>query len=155
MDGIDAGSHIPAPANVHQEEYPAMTSEEEQRNKELVRHVYEAAFGGDANAFPAAMHEDFEESVPPILPWGGVHRGAAAFVNDVLPLWAAAVDVTSIRLVSLSADGEHVAALLTGRSVGGDELWIAEHWRVREGKLWRMMNFYHDTTPLVGDRSPC
>ena len=54
---------------------------------------------------------------------------------------------------SLSADGDHVAALLTGRSVGGDELWIAEHWIVRENKLWRMMNFYHDTRPLVGDRS--
>jgi ketosteroid isomerase-like protein len=128
-----------------------MTSVEEQRNKDLVRHVYDASFGGDANAFPAAMHPDFEESVPPILPWGGVHRGAAAFVKDVLPLWAAAVDVASIRLVSLSADGDRVAALLTGRSVGGDELWIAEHWTVREGKLWRMMNFYHDTRPLVGD----
>ena len=130
-----------------------MTSVEEQRNKDLVRHVYEASFGGDANAFPAAMHADFEESVPPILPWGGVHRGAAAFLKDVLPLWAAAVDVASIRLISLSADGDHVAALLTGRSVAGDELWIAEHWIVRENKLWRMMNFYHDTRPLVGDRS--
>jgi hypothetical protein len=67
--------------------------------------------------------------------------------------WAAAVDVTSIRLVSVSADGDRAAAPLTGRSVGGDELWIAEHWTVREGKLWRMMNFYYDTTPLVGDRT--
>ena len=131
-----------------------MTSIAEQQNRDLVLHVYQAAFSGDANAFPTAMHEDFEESVPPILAWGGVHRGAAAFVRDVLPLWAAAVDVTSIRLVSLSADGDRVAALLTGRSVGGDELWIAEHWIVREGKLWRMMNFYHDTTPLTRERSP-
>ena len=130
-----------------------MTSIEEQQNKELVLHMYQASFSGDADAFPAAMHDDFEESVPPILPWGGVHRGSAAVIKDVLPLWSAAVDATSIQLVSLSADGDHVAALLTGRSVGGDELWIAEHWTVREGKLWRMMNFYHDTTPLVDDRS--
>jgi ketosteroid isomerase-like protein len=130
-----------------------MTSVEEQQNRELVLRVYQASFGGDAHAFPDAMHDDFEESIPPILPWGGVHHGGAAFIKDVLPLWSAAVDVASIRLVSLSADGEHVAALLTGRSVGGDELWIAEHWTVRDGKLWRMMNFYHDTTPLVGDRS--
>jgi ketosteroid isomerase-like protein len=60
-----------------------MTSIEEQKNKDLVLHVYQAAFGGDINAFPAAMHDDFEESVPPILPWGGVHRGAAAFLKDV------------------------------------------------------------------------
>jgi len=129
-----------------------MMSVEEQQNKDLVRHVYEASLSGDANAFPAAMHKDFQESVPPILPWGGVHRGTAC-ITEVLPLWAAAVDATSIRLVSLSVDGEHVAALLTGQSVGGDELWIAEHWRVREGKLRSMMVFYHDTTPLVGDHA--
>ena len=124
------------------------SSAEEDRNREIVRHVYEASFGGDANAFRAAMHEDFEESVPPVLPWGGVHRGPDAYLRDVLPKFGAAVDFASIRLVSLSADGEHVAALLTARSVGGDELWIAEHWVLRDGKLWRMRNFYFDTTPL-------
>src|SRR5580658_4158797 len=41
---------------------------DEQRNKEIVRRVYEASFAGDANAFTGAMHEDFEESVPPVLP---------------------------------------------------------------------------------------
>ena len=61
MDRPGAGSHSPAPSNFCHE-YPAMTSDEEQQNRELVRHVYEAAFGGDVNAFPAAMHEDFEES---------------------------------------------------------------------------------------------
>jgi ketosteroid isomerase-like protein len=123
---------------------------QEQRNKEFVRQIYEASFSGDANAFPAAMHEDFEESVPPILPWGGVHRGEAAFMSKVLPLLAAAVEFASMRWVSLSADGDRVAALLTAKSAGGAELWIAEHWTLRDGKAWRLMVFYHDTTPLVG-----
>jgi ketosteroid isomerase-like protein len=123
------------------------TSAEEQRNRDIVRHVYEASLSGDADAFRAAMHEDFEESVPPVLPWGGVHRPDAIF-GEVLPKFGAAVDASSIRLVSLSVDGDHVAALLSARSAAGDDLWIAEHWIVRDEKVWRMRNFYFDTTPL-------
>jgi hypothetical protein len=58
-----------------------------------------------------------------------------------------------MRLVSISADGDHVAALLTARSAGGDELWIAEHWVVRNDKLWRLRVFYHDTRPLEAPRT--
>lgn len=119
------------------------------RNRDIVRQVYDAAFSGDVAAFRAAMHEEFEENVPSVLPWGGVHRGPDAFFRDVLPKFGAAVDLQSIRVVSLSADGEHVAALLSGRSTAGDELWIAEHWILRDEKLWRMRNFYFDTAPLL------
>jgi ketosteroid isomerase-like protein len=125
------------------------TSDQEAENRDLVRGVYEASFGGNLNAIPNAMHEDFVEHVPPVLPWGGTHRGAAPFTELVLPQLAAAVDLASLRLVSVSADGENVVALLTARSAGGDELWIAEHWTVREGKLWRLRVFYHDTLPLT------
>ena len=121
----------------------------EDRNREIVRRVYEASFAGDPNAFTDVMHEDFEESVPPILPWGGVHRGPVVFRTKVLPLLAAAVDFASMRLISLSADGDRVAALLTARSASGAELWIAEHWTLRDAKALRLMVFYHDTTPLI------
>jgi ketosteroid isomerase-like protein len=126
----------------------------EQRNRDLVRAVYEASFSGDVNAFPAAMDEDFEEYVPPVLPWGGLHRGPDAFVTNVLPRLAAAVDFASMRLISISADGDHVAALLNARSVGGDELWIAEHWTLRGDKFWRLRVFYFDTRPLESPRTP-
>jgi ketosteroid isomerase-like protein len=129
------------------------TGEQEQRNRDLVRAVYEKAFAGDANAFVAAMHDDFEEYVPPVLPWGGLHRGPEAFLTTVLPRLAAAVDFASMRLVSVSADGDHVAALLTANSAGGDELWIAEHWTLRDGKLFRLRVFYHDTRPLESPRT--
>jgi ketosteroid isomerase-like protein len=123
------------------------------RNRDLVRALYEASFAGDANAFCDAMLEDFEADVPAVLPWGGVQRGPEAFLTDVLPQLAAAIDFASMRLVSISADGEHVAALLTARSAGGDELWLAEHWIVRDEKLWRLRVFYHDTRPLEGPRN--
>jgi uncharacterized protein len=124
------------------------TADREHRNRDLVRGIYEASFPGDTSAFQAAMHDDFEEYVPPVLPWGGLHRGPQAFVTDVLPRLAAAVDFESMRLISISADGDHVAALLNARSAGGDELWIAEHWTLRNHKLWRLRVFYFDTRPL-------
>ena len=123
-------------------------STDEQRNREIIRRVYDASFAGDANALPSVMHEDFEERVPPILPWGGVHRGPAAF-KRVLPMVAAAMDFRSIRLVSLCADGDRVAALLSGQSTSGKELWMAEHWTLRDGKVSSLVVFYHDTTPLM------
>jgi hypothetical protein len=99
-----------------------------------VRKVYEASFGGDADAFRAAMHRDFEEYVP---------------ATNVLPQpqLALVVDFASIRLISISADGDHVAALLTAHSTRGDELWAAEHWTLRDDKLWRLRVFYYDTRP--------
>ena len=59
-------------------------TEQAQRNRDLVRALYEASFAGDANAFSDAMLEDFEADVPPVLPWGGVQRGPEAFLTDVL-----------------------------------------------------------------------
>ena len=56
-------------------------TEQAQRNRDLVRALYEASFAGDANAFSDAMLEDFEAHVPPVLPWGGVQRGPKAFLT--------------------------------------------------------------------------
>lgn len=120
----------------------------EQKNREIIRQVYEAAAIGDMNAVVSALHEDFEEMVPPILPWGGIHRGVTDFIK-VLPMVAKAIDFPSLRLVSLSADGDRVAALCTGNSTAGEELWICEHWKLRDGKVASMMVFYHDTAPLI------
>ena len=128
-------------------------TEQAQRNRDVVRALYKASFSGDASAFSNAMLEDFEAHVPPVLPWGGVQHGPEAFLSNVLPQLAAAIDFASMRLVSISADGDRVAALLTARSAGGDELWIAEHWVVRDDKLWRLRVFYHDTRPLESPRT--
>ena len=116
-------------------------TDQDQHNANLVRALYEASFAGDVNAFPNAMLDDFEAHVPPVLPWGGVQHGPQAFLINVLPQLAAAVDCASMRLVSISADGDRVAALLTARSAGGEELWIAEHWALQDERLWRLRVF--------------
>ena len=121
----------------------------EQRNKEIIRNVYEASAAGDISALVNVMHENCEELVPPILPWGGIHHGAKVFMTKVLPQVAAALDLSSLRVVSLSADGDWVAALIAGRSALGKDLWIAEHWKLRDGKVLSLIVFYHDTIPLM------
>jgi ketosteroid isomerase-like protein len=123
-------------------------NEQEAHNRALVKQVYEAAFAGDFDAFTNAMDDDFEEYVPSALPWGGTHRGAAKFLNEVMPKLGAAVDFSTMRLVSVAADGDRVAVLTTAQSSAGDELWISEHWTLRDDKLWRMRVFYFDTAPL-------
>jgi ketosteroid isomerase-like protein len=141
--------------NIHSRNRTTAVSDgdQNQRNADLVRALYEATFAGDAGAFPDAMLDDFVAYVPPVLPWGGVQRGPSAFLTNVLPRLAAAIDFASMRLISISADGDHVAALLTARSAGGEELWIAEHWALHNAKLWRLRVFYHDTRPLESPRT--
>jgi ketosteroid isomerase-like protein len=124
------------------------------RNRDLLRELYLASFAGEVDAFPGAMAPDFEAHVPPPLPWGGVHRGPGEFVNTVLPQLAVAVDFGSMRLESISADGDRVAALLNARTAAGTDIWIAEHWVVVEGKLRRLRVFYDDTRSLESLHTP-
>jgi ketosteroid isomerase-like protein len=122
---------------------------EEQRNRELVREVYEASFAGDMSVFNGAVREDFEAHVAPALPWGGVYLGRETFIANVLPALAAAVDFSTMRVTSISADGDDVVAVVSGRAAGGDELWIAENWTLRGGKIGRLRVFYYDARPFA------
>ena len=100
------------------------------------------------------MAHDFEAHVPPLLPWGGVHRGPDEFANVVLPQLAQAIDFGTMRLESISADGDRAAALLNTRTTLGEQVWMAEHWVVRDGKLQRLRVFVDDTRPLQSHRAP-
>jgi ketosteroid isomerase-like protein len=128
-------------------------SERDNRNRDFLRALYLASFGGDVDAFPKAMAKDFEAHVPPLLPWGGVHRGPDEFVNVVLPQLAVAIDFGTMRLDSISAAGEHVAALLNARTALGTEIWIAEHWFIRDDELQTLRVFYDDTRSLESHRA--
>ena len=124
---------------------------QEQSNRELVREIYAALLSGDNTVFAGAVHEDFEAHVAPAMPWGGVYD-AEAILSDVMPRLATAIDVSSLRLTSISADGDDVVALLTGRSVSGNALWIAEDWTFRDGKIGQLRVFYFDARAV--DPSP-
>jgi hypothetical protein len=38
---------------------------------------------------------------------------------------------------------------LTARSAGGDELWMAENWTLRDGKIGCLRVFYYDARPIA------
>jgi hypothetical protein len=112
-------------------------------NRDFLRELYLASFA-----------PGFEAHVPPVLPWGGVHRGPDEFVKVVLPQLAAALDFGSMRLESISADGERVAALMSARTALGTEIWIAEHWIVGNGQLQQLRVFYDDTRSIKSVLAP-
>jgi ketosteroid isomerase-like protein len=123
-------------------------------NQDFLRELYVASFAGEMEAFPNAMARDFEAHVSPQLPWGGVHRGPDAFVNVVLPQLASAIDLSTMRLNSVSADGDRVAALMNARTAFGTDIWLAEHWLVRRRKLQRLMVFCDDARSLNAHHVP-
>ena len=132
-----------------------MTSpEHDAHNRDFLRATYLASLAGDADAFPKAMAPNFEAEVSPQLPWGGVHRGADEFVNVVLPQLAAAIDFSSMRLVSVSADGDRAAALLNARTTQGADFWLAEHWVIQADKLQRLRVFCFDTRSVGAPPAP-
>jgi hypothetical protein len=79
------------------------------------------------------MARNFEAHVPPLLPWGGVHRGPEEFTNALPPQLAVEIDFDSNRLENISADGDRVAALLNARTTRGAGIWMAEHWVMDQG----------------------
>jgi ketosteroid isomerase-like protein len=127
---------------------------EADRNRELVRGVYQALFDGDVAVFKDATHDDFVTYVTPVVRWGGVHHGAEAILTNVLPPLAAVIDFASLRLISVSSDGDNVAALLSARSLGDEEIWLAEHWTVRDGKIAQLRAFYFDARPIASSPTP-
>jgi hypothetical protein len=72
----------------------------------------------------------------------------------VLPQLAAALDFGSMRLESISADGDRVAALISARTALGTEIWIAEHWIVGNGQLQQLRVFYDDTRSIKSVLAP-
>lgn len=123
------------------------------RNRDFLQKLYLASFAGEVDAFPNAMASDFEAHVPPQLPWGGVHRGPDEFVNVVLPQLAVALDFRSMRLESISANCDRVAALMSARTALGTNIWIAEHWVIAGDKLQLLRVFYDDTRSLQSRRA--
>src|ERR1700739_5127647 len=124
-----------------------ISATEQDRNTELVRGVYAALFDGDFATFKDATRDDFKADVTPSVAWGGVTRGAEAIRTCVPPALAAVIDFPTMRLISVSSDGDNVAALLTARSVGGDQIWLAEHWTLSGGKIAHLRTFYFAARP--------
>ncbi|MES3100581.1 nuclear transport factor 2 family protein [Sphingomonas faeni] len=114
----------------------------------LVKRFYEGAARGDITSFADSLAENFELFVPPQLPWGGTFD-KGQYV-DLMPRVAEALDFTDMKYVSVTAEAQHVVALIDIAVRGSDDrIMISEHWDVVDGKAVRLLVAYFDPTPLL------
>ena len=118
------------------------------RARALVKTFYDGGARGEITSFEGNLSEDFELFVPPQLPWGGTFDKQQYI--DLLPRVADALDFAKMTYLSLTAEGEHVVALIEIGVQGTDTaIIISEHWDVRDGKAVRLRVAYFDPTPLL------
>jgi uncharacterized protein len=115
--------------------------------REVVARMYQAGVDGDFAAFMACIHPDIELDEPAWLPYGGTHRGLEAIQNVFVEV-GKLLDLASIDVQSIIADGDQAVGLFRARTQSGAEVSNAEVWTVRDGLVWRGRVFYQDPTPV-------
>lgn len=86
--------------------------------------------------------------MPAYLPWGGAF-GKQAYV-DLLPQVASVLDFTRLSYLSLTAEGQHVVALIEIGVQGSEKsIIISEHWDVEHDKATRLLVAYFDPKALL------
>ena len=119
-----------------------------ERARALVKTFYDGGARGEITSFAGSLSEDFELFVPPQLPWGGTFNRQQYI--DLLPQVADALDFANMTYLSLTAEGNHVVALIEiGVSGTDNAIIISEHWDVRDDKAVRLRVAYFDPTPLL------
>jgi ketosteroid isomerase-like protein len=126
------------------------TSTQLARNKAVVDKFYAGGVRGDISGFAANLHADFVCSAPAYLPWGGDSRGANRYLNWVLPQVAAVLDFGRFAYDSVTAEGNHVVALINVGVTGTPEMIkISEHWSLEAGKARSIWVAYFEPAALI------
>lgn len=112
-----------------------MSSATSTDNKAAVRAFYDGAARGDISGFRSYLHPCFVCSAPRYLPWGGDTHGADAYLNVVLPQVARALDFGRFSYDCLTAEDEHVVALINVGVMDTESMIkISEHWILEDGR---------------------
>lgn len=118
------------------------------RNYGIAEAMYKASANGDAAGFFAPMSPDVVMREPGFLPYGGTHRGLAA-LQALTAQVAAFVDLTSMVVDQLTADGDRVLAFCRLRPAdGAGEIRLIEVLRFIDGRIVEMDVYYNDTASL-------
>ena len=132
-----------------------------QKSVEVVKGVYEAFERGDVPAVLAAMADDIEWYETEGMPYGDLHHGPDAVVQNVLGPLARDIPDFAARPEELIASGDTVAVVAhytgTGKATGQElDLPVVHVWDVHDGKIARFRQFA-DTAKfleVVPARSP-
>jgi hypothetical protein len=119
-----------------------------ERARALVKSFYDGGARGEITNVRDSLADTFELIAPAYLPWGGV-IGKQAYV-DRLPQVASVLDFTRLTYLSLTAEGQHVVALIEIGVQGSEKsITISEHWDVSHDKATRLLVAYFDPTALL------
>ena len=119
-------------------------------NKSVVKAFYAGGVRGDIAAIRSYLYDDFVCSAPIYLPWGGDTRSADGYVDDVLPQVAKVLDFGRFSYDSITAEGDHVVALINVGVTGKDAMIkISEHWHLDKGKARSIWVAYYEPAALM------
>ncbi|MDB6143851.1 MAG: hypothetical protein JWP80_2895 [Pseudomonas sp.] len=119
-------------------------------NKALVQAFYEGAVHGDISGIASKLDKNFVCSAPLYLPWGGDTKSAEDYLNVVLPQVAKVLDFKRFSYDSLTAEDDHVVALINVGVTGTDAMIkISEHWNVKGDKALSIWVAYYEPAALM------
>ena len=116
--------------------------------KAIVKSFYDGGARGEITSFDSRLAENFELFVPASLPWGG-HFDKGQYLS-ILPQVASTLDFARMHYISLTAEGQHVVALIDIGVRGTDKsVIVSEHWDIKDGKVIRLLVAYFDPMILL------
>lgn len=125
-------------------------SEKLENNKAVVKTFYDGGVRGDISGFRKHLYSDFVCSAPNYLPWGGDTPSADGYIDVVLPQVAKVLDFGRFSYDSITAEGDHVVALINVGVTGTESMIkISEHWHLDQGKARSIWVAYYEPAALL------
>jgi ketosteroid isomerase-like protein len=117
-----------------------------EQSVEIVEGIYGAFARGDVPAVLGAFAEDIEWYEAEGMPYGGLHRGGDAVLQNVFGPIAEDVEGFAVTPEELIGSGEAVAAVVrytgTGKATGKAlDVPVVHVWDIRDGKAARFRQF--------------
>ena len=128
---------------------------ETETTRDVLRRFYAlfATEAGPKGALAEFYHEDIVMEIPSYLPHGGIHRGLDA-IKANMPKASSLVDWKTIKVESITAEGNLGVGVLRVKILDHeDEVIIAEHVTVHEGKISSLRLYAHDPGPFMARMS--
>ena len=120
-------------------------ADETDGTRSVVESMYEALLSGDAATLATMFTDDLVVRQPAYLPWGGTYRTPAGAI-EVAGKIMEHLDMSQLKVDRVVADGaDAIGFLRFPDRTTGDDVMVAEHLTVRDGRIAEACLYYHDT----------
>ena len=130
---------------------PIESTSTTEATRELLTRFYECfGHGKETKAIlPQFYHPDIVVELPSYLPYGGIHVGLGKVLGGAAANASDYLDFRTLRVESMCIDGEvGIGVVRVNVTDSEDEMILAHHWTVRDGKIVHMRFFPHDPGPI-------